>query len=467
MRAMEHSAVVRIYATTQVPDHDAPWQSETPESGTGSGVVVEPGRVLTGAHVVADATFVQVQKLSDPNKYVAHVESVCHDADLAVLRVEDERFMHEVTVAELGDLPALRDRVSVVGYPVGGEEISITEGVVSRIEVQRYAHSQRHLLAVTVDAAINSGNSGGPVIKDDKVIGIAFQSLEDAENIGEMVPAPIIRHFLRNQGTRAEMRIPGLGLSVQNLENPALRTALGIPEDQSGVLVRDIQYGTSAWGSLKSGDVLLEVDGHSIANNGTIQYGGRYRTSYWVLLGELDVGARLSFLVLRERELREIVLTLAPASFLVPRNSYDCTPTWFVYGGLVFQVLSSDFLRCWTDWWDRGPKEFLQLYYGGKRTEERQEVVVISQVLADEINVGYEACHTESVVGINGVMPKDMGDFVRRVDQSQETVEIQTSKGARIVFNTAEVREAGPRILKRYNIGEDRSANLRGEKVDA
>src|SRR4030095_13017077 len=184
------------YATTQDPDYDSPWQAQVPQASTGSGVVIGPGRVLTGAHVIANATFVQVQKISDTEKVVARVVGVCHDCDLALSEVGDRRFRDGIDPAKLGELPDLRDRVAVVGFPIGGEEISITEGVVSRIEVQRYSHSQRYLLAVTVDAAINKGNSGGPVFKSGNVVGIAFQKLENAENVGEMVPAPIIRHFL-------------------------------------------------------------------------------------------------------------------------------------------------------------------------------------------------------------------------------------------------------------------------------
>lgn len=463
---MDHSAVVRIYTTSQAPDHESPWQSLSPETSTGSGVVVESGRVLTGAHVVANATFVQVQKLADPNKYVARVEAICHDGDLALLRIEGEAFMEDVTLAELGDLPALRDPVSVVGYPVGGEEISITEGVVSRIEMQRYAHSGRHLLAVTVDAAINSGNSGGPVILDDKVIGIAFQSLEDAENVGEMVPTPIIRHFLRSSKPGCEVRIPGLGVYWQNLENPALRARLGLDE-RNGVLVRGVEHASSAWGALLEGDVLLAIDGQPIANNGTIRYRGKYRTSFWVLLGELAIGSRLVFDVFRDGTEQSIEVELAPARYLVPRNAYDRAPTWFVYAGLVFQVLTCDFLRCWDDWWDHGPKEFLHLYYSGRMTEERREVVVLSQVLADEINVGYEDFHTESIKSVNGVSPKDMRDFVQCIEASQGTVELHLSRGGRIVLNADEALAAGPRILERYDIPVDRSRDLQDQRPQA
>ena len=456
---MEHSAVVRLYTTTQAPDHESPWQYQSPQKATGSGVVIGEGLVLTGAHVVADATFVQVQKLADPGKYVARVESVCHDADLAVLRVDEAEFMAEVMIPELGDLPALGDPVSVVWYPVGGEEISITEGVVSRIEVQLYAHSQRHLLAITVDAAINHGNSGGPVIKDDKVIGIAFQSLQDAENIGEMVPAPIIRHFLESRSAQREVKLPSVGIHWQNLENLVLRESVGLKR-QTGVLVRAIEFGSSAWGALEPGDVLLEIDGHAIANNGTIRYADRYRTSFWVLLGERSIGECLDFRVLRGERVFNVAITLAAARYLVPRRTYDRRPTWFIYGGVVFQVLSADFLRCWEDWTNYGPKEFLNLYFLGRVSEQQQEVVIISQVLADEVNVGYEVMHTEVLKSVNGCAPRDMAHFVGLMDECVGTVELLTSRDSRIVFDAEKTREAGPRILAQYGIPADRSQDL-------
>src|SRR5258706_7583643 len=185
--------------------------------------------MLTVAHVVANATFLQVHKVSAPEKAIARVKAVSHDCDLALLEVvEPADFLADIEPAEVGDMPRLRDEVAVVGYPVGGEEISITEGVVSRIEVQRYSHSQRHMLAVTVDAAINAGNSGGPPFCDGKVVGIAFQKLTGVDNIGEMVPPPIIRAFLDGVDKGKRPDIPALGITTQNLENPLLRKQLGL-----------------------------------------------------------------------------------------------------------------------------------------------------------------------------------------------------------------------------------------------
>ena len=85
---MSFPQVVKIYATTQAPNFDCPWQADSPSASTGSGVIIAPGLILTGAHVVSHATFLQVQKYSDATKEIAELHAVCHEADLALLSVK-------------------------------------------------------------------------------------------------------------------------------------------------------------------------------------------------------------------------------------------------------------------------------------------------------------------------------------------------------------------------------------------
>ncbi|MGE3174903.1 MAG: S1C family serine protease [Planctomycetota bacterium] len=458
---MSYPQVVRVYCTYQDPDQESPWQSLAPRGSTGSGVVIGPGRVLTGAHVVANATFLQVQKQSDPNKVVARIAAISHDSDLALLEIDDPAFTRGIKAAAIGELPRLRDQVAVAGYPVGGDEVSITEGVVSRIEVQRYEHSQRHLLAVTVDAAINDGNSGGPVFHRGKVVGIAFQSLPDAENVGEMVPAPVIKSFLDGTAQQKSPLVPGFGISTQNLENPALRGWLGMKSSDSGVLVTSIQYGTSAWGVLRKGDVLLELDGLKIANNGTVRYRGTFRCQFDVVVGEHFVGDRMRATVLRDGARVKVTMTLQPMAYLVPRYEYDTRPSWFVFGGLVFQRLTAEYLRIWGDnWWEKAPKEFLHFYYQGERTEERQETVVLAHVLADEINVGYEHFQNDSIVEVAGKQPRDLRDFVALVDAQERELVLRTGSGGMLMLDARAARAARDRILAQYRVPADRSRDL-------
>jgi len=458
---MAYPEVVRVFATTQEPDYDSPWQTRSPSSSTGSGVVIAHGAILTGAHVVADATFLQIQKPSHPDKAIARVRAVCHDSDLALLEVIDPAgFLDDVVPAEIGDMPRLRDEVAVVGYPVGGEEISITEGVVSRIEVQRYSHSQRHLLAVTVDAAINAGNSGGPVFGSGKVVGIAFQKLSGVDNIGEMVPPPVIRAFLDGVTRGKRPEVPALGIVTQNLENPFLRRQLLLPDGTAGVAVIQIEHGGSADGVLQPRDVITHLDGLAIANNGTVSWNGKHRTRYDVVLGTHYVGDVVKIGIRRGGVAHELEVTLQPWRPLVPRSRYDQSPRYFVYGGLVFQTLTRDFLGTWDKWWNKAPKEFLNFYYLGQRTAERAEIVILNQIFADEINVGYAHLYNEAVATVNGVIPHDLADFVARVTATTGVVEITTTSGGVIMLDAAEVARAMPRILERYRIPRDRSPEV-------
>jgi S1-C subfamily serine protease len=458
---MTHPQVVRVYSTYQDPDYECPWQSVAPRGSTGSGVIVAKNRILTGAHVVANATFVQVQKQDDPRKVPARVLAISHDCDLALLELDDAAFTRGIKPARIGELPRLREAVQVVGYPIGGEEVSITEGVVSRIEVQRYEHSQRHLLAVTVDAAINEGNSGGPVFARGKVVGIAFQALPDAENIGEMVPAPILERFLAGVQQGKDPQVPGIGITTQPLENPALRAHLGMRPAHSGVLVTAVQYGSSAWSQLHVGDVLMELDGLRIADNGTVRYRGRHRCQFDAIIGDHHVGDIVSAKVLRAAKVVTLRLVLQPMAWLVPRTEFDRRPMWFLYGGLVFQRLTAEYLRIWGEhWWDKAPKELLHLYYSGLRRQEQQEVVVLAQVLADAVNVGYEPFTNDVVAEINGQRPVDMRDFVARMDASRGDVVLKLSSGATVLLDSDAARAAMPRILQQYHVPGDRSPDL-------
>jgi S1-C subfamily serine protease len=134
--------------------------------------------------------------------------------------------------------------------------LGITEGVVSRVEHRKYAHSNTYLLTCQIDAAINPGSIGGPVIKDDKIIGVAFQA-GSGENIDYMVPAPFINHFSEDIKDGKYNGIPSLGISWQKMENPDIKRKFGMTAKQTGVLVNTIYPDSPARGVLKPGDIIL------------------------------------------------------------------------------------------------------------------------------------------------------------------------------------------------------------------
>ena len=230
------AAVVKVFATASAPDLQRPWQRATMESGSGSGVILESGKILTNAHVVSNAVSIDVKRNGATESYRAKVAFIGHSSDLALLAVEDPAFFQGSRHLDLGVMPRIQDEIEVYGYPEGGESLSITTGVVSRIEIGSYAHSLADLLLVQIDAAINPGNSGGPVVAGKRLIGIATQGLEESQNIGYMVPLPIIRQFLKDA---EDGRIDGpqsLGIEVQDLDSPAHHARHGLAPHETGAL---------------------------------------------------------------------------------------------------------------------------------------------------------------------------------------------------------------------------------------
>ncbi|KNC50186.1 peptidase S1 and S6 chymotrypsin/Hap [Thecamonas trahens ATCC 50062] len=468
------ASVVKVLTTYQQVDFDVPWQSCRPSSCSGSGVCIEGGLILTAAHVVADGTFVQLQKSSDPGKAVADVVAVCHEADLALLKVVDDAsppgFLDDVPRAVLGApdfLPSLRSKISLVGFPVGGHELSITDGVVSRIEVQSYTHSSRRLLAITVDAAMNSGNSGGPAFLRDTILGIAIQGMDDAQNIGEIVPTCIIHHFLRCYFDGLPNVFPILGIIHQTLEAPQLRRAKGMTDDMTGVLVAKTLYEMSAWERLLPGDVLLAIGGNRIHNNGTVLYAGKFRTFFSVLYHEFYVGDVLAIDVLRDGVVVSVDVELKPYARLVPKQQYDIKPVYFIYGGLVFQPLTRGLLETWDDWRETAPKDLLYHYKCGVRTPELEELVVFSGILSDSINYGYDDYEHAIISSVNGVKVASVRDFVTKLETAiaggSSTISIRTDNDIILFFDVDEVAAKQPAILDRYKVPFDRSIHLRDE----
>jgi len=455
-------AMVKIYTVHNRYVYSVPWQISYQEESTGSGSIINGRRILTNAHVVTDRAFIQVRRSGMAKKYTAEVEIVAHECDLALLRVNDESFFSGVTPPKIGCLPEVRDKVAVYGFPKGGDKLSITEGVVSRVEHTRYTHSSAYLLTCQIDAAINPGNSGGPVIKDDKIVGVAFQA-GSGQNIGYMVPAPIISRFLTDIKDGEYDGIPDLGISCQPMENRDIRHRFGMDETQTGVLVNKIYPDSPAKGILKSGDIILSVDGQEVENDGTIELRKGERTSWRYSIQKKHMN-RVRLDILRARQIMDVELELSAPVIcrgLVPEQ-YDVVPTYYILGGLVFEPLTVNYLQVWGKGWRvKAPTNLLNYHLYGEPTDDRRQIVVLARVLADEINTGYYEFENRVVSRVNGRKIANMRDLVDAIEEHEGRYHvIIDERGCEIVLDKNKASADGHKILKKYNIHSDRSKDL-------
>lgn len=456
------NSVVKIFTVYNEYDYYRPWQMKGKSSKTGSGCIIEGKRILTNAHVVADQTFIQVKRAGQPRKYVARVLYVGHECDLAVLSVPDQSFFDNTKPVTIGELPSMQDKVAVYGFPKGGTKIAITEGVVSRVENLFYSHSQAYLLCCQIDAPINSGSSGGPVIAGGKIAGVAFQS-HSGENIGYMVPAPLVEHFLADIEDREFDGFPDLGLSIQKMENPDIRARYDMAGNQSGIFVNRVFPRSPGRGVLQPDDIILAVDGNDVANDATVEFREGERTFFEHTVQEKFIGDSVSLDILRDGEVQTVRLELTIPSNawqLVPRQQYDTAPRYYVYGGLVFVPLTRNFLTTWRNWTKKAPRNLVE-YYFSEPEEGREEVVVLCQILSDEANIGYDDQTFSVIDTVNGTAVRNLEGLVHAVeDHDSAFQEFVDTEGNRVVLSARKARERKPDIFQRYRIVFDRSKDL-------
>ncbi len=455
------NSVVKIFSVVSDPSFFQPWQNYQQNSSTGSGFVLDNGKIITNAHVVANQTFLQVRKQGDPKKYIARLINVGHECDLAILKVDDPAFYHNMQPLALGGLPELQDKVNVIGYPVGGDNISVTEGVVSRIEPIAYSHTGRELLAVQIDAAVNPGNSGGPVIKDGKVVGVAFQGLSQAQSIGYMIPLPVLQHFLKDVEDGKYDGFPEFDIFIMPMENPDIRVWAKMRPEDTGVLVTYLPPLEREKGVLQVNDVIMSVDGINIANDGTVPFRRDEVIFFETLIWQKYIGDICKMKILRNGQYLTVDYPAVAARPLTPRLTFDRIPTYYMTGGLLFVPLTMNYLFSWRDWRVNSPRRLSYLAEYGDISKECDQVVVISEILADEINQGYQNIRYQVVTGLNGKKIRNIRDLMTRLEEMKSGfMELELQDHVKIVLDVNKCRAATERIMKRYRIPADRSKDL-------
>nr|POE83620.1 protease do-like 9 [Quercus suber] len=449
-----------------------------------------------------------------------------------LLTVSDDEFWEGVSPVEFGDLPALQDAVTVVGYPIGGDTISVTSGVVSRIEILSYVHGSTELLGLQIDAAINSGNSGGPAFNDKgKCVGIAFQSLkhEDVENIGYVIPTPVIEHFIKDyEKNGAYTGFPILGVEWQKMENPDLRIAMGMESDQKGVRIRRIEPTAPESQVLKPSDVILSFDGINIANDGTVpfrqgerigfsylvsqKYTGDYALvkvlrdskvlefnikltthkrlipahirgrppSYYIIAGFVFTSVSVPYLrsekytgdyalvkVLRDSKVLEFNIKLTTHKRLIPAHIRGRPPSYYIIAGFVFTSVSVPYLRSeyGKDYEFDAPVKLLDKHLHAMAESVDEQLVVISQVLVADINIGYEDIVNTQVHAFNGKPVKNLKSLASMVESCEEEyLKFELEYQQIVVLQTKTAKAATLDILATHCIPSAMSDDL---KIDS
>ncbi len=453
-------SVVLIRVAKQGWNYDQPWQQESMRQGVGSGFIIEGNRILTNAHNVSDHRYIEIKKQNQAQRYIARVVFAGHDCDLAILEVMNPGFYDDMQPLDLGGIPLANSTVLTVGFPMGGQDLSVTKGVVSRIQMDFYSHSgaDSHLVIQT-DAAINPGNSGGPVIQDDKVVGVAFQGLRQGDNIGYMIPATVIRHFLADVADGRYDGFGSLGLSTfTGLHSDSYRRYLKVPDQQQGVVVIDTLLGSSARELFEKGDVLVNIDGYDIDNDGNVKIHG-LTLDMGEVVEQRQIGEKYPVTFYRDGSKQTVEVDVAlNRGVLNYSREYDDPPRYVTYAGLVFMPITRNLLETWGSSWptDLPPHLRYLLRYANQFEVDarRTEFVIMATILPDELNAYISDYDSGLVTKINDNEVHDLKDIHQALETAQgEYIQITfAGHDLPLVLPVEQARQRQPLIKEKYHL---------------
>jgi len=476
-------SVAKILVTRRLPDWQRPWMKREPQEASGSGVVIEGDRILTNAHLVTYAKSIYVQPHKSADKLTARVAALAPGVDLALLELDDGSFFDTHPALPLGaGLPQIKDTVNVYGYPVGGTEQSITEGIVSRIEYVP-VNDDVSILRIQIDAALNPGNSGGPAVINDKIAGLVFKTLnlssgkdkKRAENIGYMISVEEIQMFLADVEDGSYEGKPWIqGVHFQLCENEALRDWIGLEKEVSGLLVSRVHGGVSDY-PLMPGDFITHIGPHPIDDEGKIHVHDGLRLPAFYMVPHLIDEGHVGVTVLRNGTGREIKVPVDIRSRRLIRGELSRYPSYFIYGPMVFTTVTHNFMGTM-------PRHFRSPLLGGSPVSARSTdlvafegeelVALVPPMFPHPIMKGYNARLAYGVVShVNGEEIGNLRHLVETIrDTGDEYATIRFSNigmGLRyrniedetVVFRRDELESATQDILEdngiRYQLSKD------------
>jgi len=458
--------VVKIHAIHHTPDVLRPWTKNSPQHVGGSGVVIAGKRILTNAHVVRYASQIYVQPNQSATRIAARVDAISPSIDLALLKLDDESFFEDRGTLPLADeLPRVKDTVNVYGYPTGGTELSVTQGIVSRIEYTEYYY-QATGLRIQVDAALNFGNSGGPAVSDGKLAGLVFSLIQNAQNIGYLIPVEEIQLFLADVADGIYDGKPQLHDFLQTVENDALRQKLGLPAGVSGIMVTE-PYRKEPNYPLKEYDVITKIGDTSIDSDGKVAVRYDLRLSALYLIQKYAKEGQVNLTVYRSGELVKINLPVQSQRDLVMPYLMHKNPRYFIAGPLVLSQATQEYLeRLGTQRTSQQTSPLVTRRYDKPAFDGEELVVVSSPMFPHRITKGYDDPDRSVVSEVNGIRVKSLRHLVELLrDSNGPQITFKFARPGRrthetIVFNRSELLEATGKILEENGIRYPYSADL-------
>jgi hypothetical protein len=447
-------SLVTLEITRNQPDFLQPW-SGRPQTLVKGGIVVGARDILTTAFGLENRTLVRVQKGGRGEWYAAQVRWIDYPANLALLTSTNESFWPGLKPAPLATDAERDGNLQILRWRAGNLEVRRAE--FNRFTVSNPSATTAAHVVLEVNSEIEGTGWAEPLVSGRKVAGIVFSQ---TGNLCQVLPAPFLRSILEAEKKGTFKGLGYFDFTWQQTENPETLRYLHLPPERDGVVIIDVPKQARQAAVVQPRDIILQVDGFDV------DAAGDYVDPLYghLMLESLSTrnkwaGDKVTLKLWRgDRELSVVYVLpkIEDASRLVPESPYDRDPEYLVLGGFVFQPLTKDFLRSWGQDWERRAPFRLAYFRNEEPSAERPAVVVLSQVLPDPYNLGYQDVRNLVLEKINGRRIGSLRDVQPALDLSGNGFHtLEFLKGEtlqRVVLDARQLDAATRSVLQRYGI---------------
>lgn len=420
-QAEQRGSVLRVNSTNQAYDFIHPWSKDAPFARKGLGVLIDGGKILVTAELVANNDYIEVVR-SGGEKATAKIDVIDYEANLATLTVDDQNFLSGMQALSVATDVKTGDELSVLQLESNGTPVS-AKALVTSVEVGKYALEDSGYLTFRMSCPLQFRENSFtlPIVKGNKLAAYLMRFDSRSQTI-DAISSPVINHFLIEAQHHPYKGFPRAGLDFSSTRDPQLRRYMKLQDSDGGVYVNQVdRNGPAAKAGIKEGDILVEIGDKQVDQDGNYldPIYGKVSINH-LTTTEAYVGQSVTMTVVRNGQRQQFNVELFRRSledYAIEPYTIAKQPRYYILGGLVFQELTRQYLRSWgANWLKDAPQRLV--YYDRFQADlypEKRKVVILTQILPTKDTVGYEQLSNLVVTRLNGREILSLDDFAEAV----------------------------------------------------
>jgi hypothetical protein len=453
------SPLVIIRSSIQANGFASPWAKNSVQKKRYFGVFVTNDTILTTSKAVGNWVHLSMSRFLSEEKYELKLVHVDYESNLALLRVKNIKSFPKITPIKFLDSLSIGDDVNIKTL---NENLQIVEesSAVESFESIKSMTSNFKIFSYKFNFSKKINNVSEIVLKDGKLAGIVSNKDSDFHYV---TPSFVVKRYVEEVlGNNNFKGFSSLGFETESLFSRLYREYL--KADFNGIRITNVNPEGAFFGKVKVNDLLLELAGKKIDEYGYVDSTKWGRVFYLSFLMNFKVGDFIEIKVNRKGE--QITFKQKLKSFnsnekMILSYRYNEKEPHIIFGGVVFQELSLNYLASWgSKWWKKAPAEMVQLWVMNPyiRKREKKRYIVVNRVLADTFNRGYRKISDRVVLKVNQKPVSSIKDVINAlkkpiIQKANKFMKVTFTDGnGLIVLGYKGLKKSHRRIAKSFDV---------------